>query len=285
MSFTWSFEAFAHDVNNPPSMQSSCDIDIDLANTIGVFQMFKQTVGPQTEYKVVVQNPTRLGATSDEQAIVNRASQDLVLACDIVLQRIALSVFRIDLTKPDVMIVSAPGQVVVKDTPTGKSIEVHETAHVREEVHITVGTRETLDESHTVQVSNQLAKLQRFKLDVSSSPQRANLINALHEYEAVMASMDRLLTFKHLYNVLELVTNIDGINRDGPRLDAHMTVVTCEPENKCEDWRNLYNRTKHIHRSTRDIATFLSGMEKLTDYIPVMRQASGKTLASLLTAV
>lgn len=284
-SFTWSFGAFAHDLNNPPSMQSSCDVSLDLVNTIGVFQVSKEAVGSQTEYRITVQNPKNLGIVSDEQTTVNRASQDLVLACDIVLQRAALSVFRLEVAKPNVMMGSSPTQAVVKDTATGKSIEVVETVHLRDEVHITMCTQEALDETRAVQVSSQLTKLQRFDLDTGSTRHRANLINALHEYEAVMASLDRLLTFKQLYNVLEFVSNIDGINRDGSKLDAQMAVVSGASQNKCEEWRSLNNRTKHIHRDSTDVATIVTGMEKVTDYIPVMRQASGRTLADLLMTV
>jgi hypothetical protein len=266
-------------------MQLSCDINLDLSHTIGVLQVSKETVGPQTEYKVTILDPKSLGIATDEQTIVNRASQDLVLACDIVLQRVTLSIFGLELTKPNVMIAPSPGGVVVNDTGTGKTIEIFETVRLRDEVHITIGDRESLDESRIIQIFKQLAKLQRFNLEVTLSAQRATLINALHEYEAGMASLDRLLTFKHLYNVLELVTNIDGTDRDGPNLDAQMALVTSAPQDRCEEWRRLYNRTKHIHRDSKDVGTFVSGLEKLTEYIPIMRQASGKKLADLLMSV
>lgn len=288
MSFTWSFGAFAHDLNNPPSMQSSCDVSLDLVNRVGVFQVSKEAVGAQAEYRVTVLNPKDLGIASDEQTTVNRTSQDLVLACDIVLQRAALSVFRLEVAKSNVMMVSTPTQTIVKDTATGKSIEIFETARLRDEVHITIGTQETLDETRTVQVCSQLTKLQRFDLDTSSTTHRANLINALHEYEAVMASLDRLLAFKHLYLVLELVTNIDSVNRDGSKgsnLDAQMAVVSGVLQDNCEEWRSLYNRTKHVHRDSTDVATFVTGVKRVTDYIPAMRQASGRALANLLMTV
>jgi hypothetical protein len=153
---------------------------------------------------------------------VNRGCQDFVLACNILLERVALSIFRLELTKPSVMIISSPTPVVVRNTPTGKSIEVHEEGHMRDEVHITIGTREALDEQNLVRLCTQLAVLERFVLDAGSPIPRVNLISALHEYEAAMASLDRLLTFKHLYNVLELVTNTDGTNREGSSLDTQM---------------------------------------------------------------
>lgn len=285
MSFTWSFKAFAHDPNNPPSMQSICSVNLSLVNTIGVFQLFKEADDQQTEYKIVVQDPKSLGTLSDEQATINRSSQDLVLACNIVLQQVALSVFRLEPTKPDIMIIPSPAKVVSRDTPTGKSIEISGTIRARAEVFVKTIAQEDLDESRTVQLSNRLSKIQRFALDKSSTVQRANLINALHEYEAAMASLDRLTIFKHLYNVLELATNIDDTDRDGPDLDKRMAAVIVTPQNKCEHWRDLYNRTKHIHRDSADVETFVSGTERLTEYVPVMRQASGKTLANLLMYV
>lgn len=282
MNFTMSFKAFAHDLLNPPSMQSGCDVTLDLINSKGVLQIHKGTVGPQTEYEVLVQDPKSLGIASDEQTIINKGAQDLILGINILLERVALSLFRLEPTKPNVMIMQTPNPIVVRDTPTGKSIEVHEEGHFRDEVHLTVGTKEALDESRIVQVCSRLTSLQRFSLHMSSQIPRANLINALHEYEAAMASMDRLLTFKHLYNVLELVTNIDGKSRDGPSLDTQMAADSGLPQTECESWRNLYNRTKHIHRSSTDVATFVTGLEKLTEYFPTLRLASGRKLANLL---
>jgi hypothetical protein len=170
----------------------------------------------------------------------------------------------------------------VEDTPTGKNIMVSEEGHGRDELHVTFATREALDESKTIQVYNKLGTLQRFVIDASSSPRRANLVNALHEYEAAMASLDRLLTFKHLYNALELITNIDGTNRDGSILDTKMASDTGAQVTECEEWRILCNRTKHIYRSSAQVATFVTGLEKLTTYIPVMRKATGRQLANFL---
>jgi hypothetical protein len=266
-------------------MQSSCDVRLDLVNTLGAFQILRGSPGPQTEYTVFVQEPKSIGIASDEQSIINEASQDLVLACDVVLQSAAMSLFRIAISKPNVTFVSTPTPAIVKDIPNGKSIVISETIHVRDEVHVTVVTQELLDESRTVQLARQLSKLQRFNLDASSTPQRANLISALHEYEAVMASMDRLLVFKHLYNVLELVTNIDGVNREGFKLDTQMAAVSGGSQPECEAWRSLYNRTKHIHRDPSDIATFVTGVEKVTRHISIMRKASGAALANLLNRV
>ena len=86
-----------------------------------------------------------------------------------------------------------------------------------------------------------------------------------------MASLDRLLTFKHLYNVLELTTNIDGTDRKDSSLDTQMASDSGALVTECQDWRILYNRTKHIHRRSTDVATFVTGLEKLTAYIPIMR--------------
>lgn len=284
MSFTWSIKAFAHSVVNPPSMQSGCNVDLDLSNKTGVIQVSKGAVGPQTEYEVTIQDPKSLGVASFEQTTVYTASQDLILACDIVLQCVALSLVRVEPSKPNVMMVSPPTEVTVKHTDTG-GIEVFGTARIRTELYITVGDQESLDESRAVQIFNKLAKLDRFNLDTTASTREATLTNALHEYEAAMASLDRLLTFKHLYNVLELVTNIDGTNKVGDDLDAQMALVTGAPKDKCGKWRDLYNRTKHINRNSGDVATFVSGLENLPQYIRIMRPASGKKLADLLASV
>jgi len=285
MSFTWSFKAFAHYIVNPPTMQSGCDISLTLINNVGVFQLTKQGVGSQTEYAIVVSNPTKLGVNNSEQMTINRVSQDLILACGLILRRSALSIFRSDASKPDVIMIPIPAKTIVKDTPTGKSIEIHETLTMRDEVYVTVGTKEELDECEVVKLVMQLNKIQRFNLDSGYSLRKANLINALHEYEAAMASFDRLMIFKHLYNVLEIVTNIDGINREGSALDTQMALITGVPQSQCEECRSLYNRTKHIYRNTADVATFVTRTEKVTDYIQIARTAAGNELTKLLISI
>jgi hypothetical protein len=203
----------------------------------------------------------------------------------LVLQRAVLSVFRLEPTKPDVLLSSIPAEVKVKDLPTGKSIEIKETLRIRDEVHVAVGTSEDLDESLVQKVTIQLGKSNRFRLDTSTGPLRANLSNALHEYEAAMASLDRLLLFKHLYNALEIISNIDGKNRDGGDLDLQMSTITGASQSECKSWRDLYNRTKHIHRNLADVSTFVSGTENVTGYNSVMRPAAGKELVRILGTV
>ncbi len=285
MSFTWSFKAYARDLMNPPSMQSSCDIDLRLVNAVGTFQLIKENVVGQTEYRVSVLNPPNLGVPSFEQGIINTASQDLILACSLVLQRTVLSVFKLEPNKPDVLLAPIPTEVTVKDIPTGKSIEIRETLRIRDEVHVAVGTKEDMDEPLVQRVASQLNRLQRFKLDASSGLLKANLTNALHEYEAAMASLDSLLLFKHFYNAHEIISNIDGRDRNGSDLDLQMATITGASQTDCKNWRDLYNRTKHIHRNLADVSTFVSGTDHVTSYNSVMRPAAGKELVRILGSV
>ncbi|MEM3333106.1 MAG: hypothetical protein QW745_02720, partial [Thermoplasmata archaeon] len=78
-------------------------------------------------------------------------------------------------------------------------------------------------------------------------------MNALFEYEAAMSSLNRLIIFKHLYNSLEIITNIDGIDRKSEELDSQMSYITRANKDDCKRWRNIYNRMKHIYRNVSDV--------------------------------
>ncbi len=276
---------FAHDFNNPPSLQGGSSIELTLINPVGAFQVKKGQVSSSTEYTISVTNPVVLGVTTDDQVTVNRACQDLTLACNIVLRQIAMNLLRLDAIKPEVGFVPTPPEVMMNEDGSIREVKIMLGGGIRSEVSFLIGAKEDLDEGRAATVARKLYTLQRFGLQGGSDLRSFNLTNALHEFEASFAALDRLSAFKHLYSTLEIITNMDGFDRKNNDLDVKMAAVTGTSVSQCSDWRNLSNRTKHIHRNVTDIATFVSGTEKVTAYNPTMRSAGGILLESLLTTL
>ena len=102
---------------------------------------------------------------------------------------------------------------------------------------------------------------------------------ALSLYESGMGEFLTLLKFKHLFNALELVTNMTGTDWKGDNFDREAEKIlhtsqsglTCSiNKTDIKDWRESYNRIKHVQKDTDDIRMYYEGMDTL-----------GRTLLSL----
>ena len=288
----FSFKAYAHLPVNPPSPQLvGFDIDLNLTNTTNVFQMQKVKSGAMTEYNVRVVDPRRIGVESDDQTALARACQNFALGANLTLTNSALSIIRFESNKPEV--ITVPSEIRVEEANGSSRVFVNASVGIRTEVTLVLGQKEDLDERKTVEVIQKVNRINRFSLPSATDSAGATLINALHEFEAAMSSLDRLLMFKHLYNSLELTANADGRDRGGSDLDARILSViqACGAPSLIlsrvdaagiANWKGLYNRTKHIARDEADVRTFVSGMESLPIYIELMRPCCARTLVQVL---
>ncbi|MEM3858348.1 MAG: hypothetical protein QW478_02955 [Candidatus Micrarchaeaceae archaeon] len=83
-----------------------------------------------------------------------------------------------------------------------------------------------------------------------------------------MTSLNRLVIFKHLYNLLEIITNIDGKHRKGKDLDSKISDIMEATEDYYSRWRNFYNRTKHNYCNIEGVIVYVSGTKKSIGYPP-----------------
>jgi hypothetical protein len=92
----------------------------------------------------------------------------------------------------------------------------------------------------------------------------------------------KLFKFKNIFNALELVTNIDGINRT--KSDFDNEAIRLGPTN-CSDvekWRNFYNRIKHVQRNSGDIRMYEEGEKGVTQELLCSRKCVQELLLSKL---
>lgn len=88
-------------------------------------------------------------------------------------------------------------------------------------------------------------------------------------FDVPLVNWKRITKFKHLFNALELVANKDGKKRESDVFDLHVVNLSSVQQTDVEEWRELYNRTKHADRNSADIETYLSGIKHIgSKYLP-----------------
>ncbi|MEM4058806.1 MAG: hypothetical protein QXZ12_08840 [Thermoplasmata archaeon] len=279
MSFTMSFKVYAYDFINPPSISLSCDVDLILINKGGNLELTKGQIGAQTEYRFSVLNPSNFGFLNYEQMAIYTSLYNLILACNLVLRRVALSVVKLEIPKP---LLLNEENLSTEKSIEGKNIIIRDTIHIQSQIYVAPHTKEDLDEQKVQKMSGQLQKL---KLDVNSDLFKADLMKALFEYEAAMTPLNKLVIFKHLYNSLEIITNIDGKHRKGKDLDSEMSRITGRTEEECRTWRKFYNLMKHNYRNYDDLIEYVDGINKIYDDILNMRAIVAELLIKNLNSL
>jgi FAD/FMN-containing dehydrogenase len=155
----------------------------------------------------------------------------------------------------------------------------------RDTIHIRIGTHEEVNEEHVLANLEKVAQVDRFGIQITTDLKVVNLAKALNEYENAMSIFDRLRIFKSLVNSLELCANWKGVDNTGPAIDSVIASVSNVPQTDVADWRNLYNRTKHVDRSPVDQEQFVIGMEKLPSILPSIREAAKRLIIDRLNQI
>ncbi|MEM3859875.1 MAG: hypothetical protein QW478_10815 [Candidatus Micrarchaeaceae archaeon] len=302
MPFTISFKAYARDFINPfPTMPTliNSDVDLKLMNEEKNLKLTKGQISIQTEYEFSVLNPFNFGFWSCELNAINTSLNNFILACNLVMSRVVLSAYKFEKTEHSVSVLCNEQNQTIKKNNEGKTtnIQIVDGIPILDQILVTIRFEDYLDvqkvQKLTLQLqnllNNNLDQLQKLKSNVYGDPElckanifKANLMNALFEYEAAMSSLNRLVIFKHLYNSLEIITNIDGKDRMNDELDSYMSKITGTTKDDCSRWRNIYNRMKHIYRNNIDIEKYVSGIKKIPEDIINMRAILANKLIEIL---
>jgi len=273
---------FVHDLQNPPTEDRSCNFEITVVNSKQRIVLEKQDVGLQTRYLLKVQDVMSLGLASVDQRGMENVIKDLVLASNLSLQRACVSTMKGDLFRPEIQIKVPEAPVRVEHTPEGVHVFITETMIARDSIHVTIGTKEELDEEQTISNLRLLRKLNRHAISTTTTTPVTSLSKALSEFESAMTVFPRLMIFKHLFNSLELSTNWDGANRTGDSLDNEVAKIPGIGVTEVEKWRNFYNRTKHVNRTPKDVTEFVGGLENLSETLMPVRRASTSMITDRL---
>jgi len=265
---------YAHDVKNPPSEGDSCNITLKLVNSKDRIDLTKVSSGFQTQYSLSIPEAQSLGLLSSEQNEVDLFIENLILAANLVLRRTALSTGG-ELAKSQIEFEEQHEyETVVENRSDGKHITVIDSLKLRDTVHVMRAFTEEIDESGLISNLQLINKVSLVKLPNGARLKLANLKKSFNEYRSAMSFFDSLMIFKHLFNSLELATNSDGVDRKDSSLDIEVAKITNLQASETCDWRLFYNRTKHIDRTPKDLATFVEGIKNLANFVIPLRLAA-----------
>lgn len=83
-------DVYLHQILNLPSLQRSFDINLNFINNNGDILLSEKESGYLTHYKLKILNPSRFHILGTERQLIYHQMSDLILACNLNLNRIAL---------------------------------------------------------------------------------------------------------------------------------------------------------------------------------------------------
>lgn len=282
---TISRRIYIHDLDNPPATRHGLDVELTLVNQkyLALSDFDRNVKRPSFTLKIF--NPKDIGLRDFQDHTVELFVNNVVLACNIVLQNAAFSRHLTDASRTSIEYPAiVPPQNKITQTEHGTIIEVNEVLRLTAHVEITGGFSEQLDENKVIQVLSKINKLRNGTVTPSIS--LVDLDKALTAYaNATMESFERLGIFKHLYSSLELAVNCDGKSREGYDLDNEVNRLTTTPTSDVEGWRRFNARTKHINKNLQDETFYKDGINRLGEKINPLRKVCQSVILNRLQQV
>jgi hypothetical protein len=285
MQFIVRQHLFAYEYANPPAYDRKFDIDLRLINSSNILRLTKEATGFQTSYLLEIMKPIDGVFTSTENYILNRDLRNMVLALNLALSRIAFITTKAEFAEANLQLQPIGSWSTVKQTENDNVVTLVEHLAIRDSVSIMVGTSEDVDESLVINLLKKIHSLNRFSLDTNSVVTNINLAKSLNEYENSFSTFDRLGMFKHLFNAVELSTNWDGKNRERDKLDKTIAQISAIQQKDAKEWREFYNRTKHVDRTPSDVTTTIQGMENLPQLLQPVRECARNLIINRLNSL
>lgn len=283
LEFEINKKIYAHEIINPPTETRSCDIKLEFNTPKRLLRLVKGRLSNSTEYLLKVEKSLELGFTSSEQSVFIAEFQNLILALNMNLRRVCVTREDISFPKGEINIKPPEPRVTTEKSGNRTDVKIEETIVLRDEVHISIGLSEKISCPEIIHIFQKLQSLPRFDKNKTRPLKLSNFIKALKEYEESMSAMSRPLKFKHLFNGLEIVANMDGIDRKGDGFDQQVAQLSGVKKTDVLGWREFYNRTKHADRHRADVHMYAEGMKGIgSKYIMPIRSCCKGILASVL---
>lgn len=273
-------QIFAHSFLNPPSEELDCNIDIVLENSIGKFNLEKAEEGFQTQYLLTVNEPSIIDLNSHHRRAEN-AIKDLVLALNLNLEHSCFSIRHGGM--PITKTIPEPSRVKIEKTSKGPSISITAPPTITSSYHLTIGSKENLNEEEVIDTLNKIILVNRF--DLKPTLRYTNLSKALNEYENAMHPSDRLTIFRSLYTSIEVCVNWTGTDYTSDCLDSEIASIAKIEDITARYWRKLYNRTKHADMKTQHIETLKQGIESLSSVLPQIKKVAKQLIINRLNQI
>ena len=202
MKFTIKKQIFAHDLINPPTEVSSCNIELPSNSPYCMLKLEKGRVSCCTSYTLSVEEALQLGFTSAEQSIFIREFQNLILAFNLTLSRVCMTIENFYVSHGEINIIPPESKVSTERIGNQTRVNIEETMVLRDEVQITVGLSETFVCQGIVELFQKLQSLRGHDSHNNTPVELSNISKALREYESAISAYTRITKFKHLFNAL-----------------------------------------------------------------------------------
>lgn len=234
-------DVFIHQISNPLAPDLGYNLKISMLHE-NLFSLTDFVKGShKTKCSLNIMDYVKLGMP-DDQAGIEVFYNKLLLSFNLVLKRLVMSTF----------------DIIYSRVRIGM-----------EQVSAVIGCNESIDEDDVSYFFTRINTLYQNPADIVTN----NLKKSLIHYQTAMESNMALLIFKNLYNSLELVGDVNGVGLIDSALDTEIASISGIDDSKAKEWRQFYNRIKHVDKNTTQITAFSDGTNNLKDYVKESRQA------------
>ncbi|MGC1134959.1 MAG: hypothetical protein WA941_19170 [Nitrososphaeraceae archaeon] len=275
------FDISMHDILNPPYGNRGSNIKLRFENSKNAISIFPGIHNnKESIFSFLVSNPLTSGLKDSEEATVQHFVDDLILSFNLVLRRgcITRNKTRQHSIKFDHQGSGKSTSYVVKaDGMT--NVYLFDSISIRDKVNAVVTTHDEIDE---IEVSEIFEKVIHFRRHEDKNDFReTNLSLCLRNYEKAM-EMKTSFKYKSLLNSLEFIVNVSGIDLTGDRLDREVYRLSGIPVLEARNWRQFYDRLKHVQRSNEDIRKLIEGNRQFTRWMLSLRECTKQLIKSQL---
>jgi hypothetical protein len=279
---------FIHHFLNPPTPGLGGNFNLNLTNPNGAMMLTKAQSDGRTYMLLEVKSALGVGFTSTEQNILESEIRNLVLGFNLNLELVCISDAYVEYQPTAVKFKPSEPEVTSNQQVGSITQSVTDPLFIHETTHVVMGCYDTVDEQNVIDA---FRKIQRFRQNIQSTSPIAevNVDRALREFELGMSPMNTISKFKHIYNAVEIATNLNGESwMECSKLDAEICKLA---ENQLQQalvkqWRLFYNRAKHSDRAKMDNAdtqTYNQGMNNLPAWLPEIRTCAVTILLKRLS--
>lgn len=284
MDFSSQKHIFCHDLLNPPNEIRSSYIDLQLIKSIGYIKIRRvKTNSAESTFLIMIPSGHDLGFTTGEQGDLENEFENLVLAFNLTQMRICITSKKGDFSSSKVTPKPPESKINVSKLDKEYHVQSEDTIVIRDQIRVGVHLSGSIEEQMIIEIFRKIQKLRRFEKKDVSNLQNLNLNNALRHYESGISDYDSFFKFKHFFNSLELVINMAGEDKTGNSFDSEVAKVSSSRKEESMDWREFYNRIKHVQRNSNEINKYYEGIDTLTNKLLPIRTCLNSIFLSKLS--
>jgi len=265
------FEASVHDLINPPNGNRGSNIQLKLTNTNNMAFSNTKNTARESIYSISLLEPSRFGLNSREQHDRENFTNDLVLACNLTLNRGCIT--RIATNPHITNIENDVSDSTDSVERNGNLINVRLSEPpviIGDHVSVRVTTTDIIDEVDCLDLFKKIRRFNRFRTNLGIRD--TNLASSLKRYVDAMNEHELLLKFQFLFNSLENIININGTNFSDSTFDNQVNTLSGINSADVADWRKFYNRIRHVQSNPQQLNTLRNGEQRMTRWILMLRQ-------------